>query len=220
VIWLNLRNWINQKAWCWANAEFYAYGDGDELFLKTTIKHLNSTFYELDALGFASYMCMSLKDCSKQIAKYFHRDTVRLIRAFNYIQENEATQKHDALEDAIMLRKVFEATNGKEPLAVDPWKEEIKKVIEKAEGYNESYGISPANYVFPCGKFYCRNAGKKVREREFENIVQAINWLIDLRVPKKDRDKVRRNKMAQHIMEAIRKNSTYSGYKWRRIKKG
>lgn len=175
----DLMDWVEKRVENWDQAEFYAYGDGDEVFLKTTINHLKPTFLDYAVLGFASYMCVSLKDCSKEIAKYFHRDTVKLVKAFNYVQEQEMIQRHDALEDAMMLRKVFEATNGQQPLTKDPWEKEIEQVFVSGE----AYGVVPKNYIFPSGKFYCKTPGSK-KEREFENIEQAIDWLISTRVKK------------------------------------
>ena len=188
--------------WCYLQQpdltkwNFYSYGDADVDFIKHSMCNIKSE----KALVIASIMIATMKDYSKEVTKYFCGNT-SLIKAFNYLKHLEDKQKHNALEDAKMLADVFARTHDKEPLSKNPF-------VEMAS--NE--------YTFPSGKFYCKSTGKNAKEREFYNIHEAMDWLINLRIAQKDREIIRRDKMATKIMKAIRKKETYMQYLWRREK--
>lgn len=175
---------------------FYSYGDSDVDFLKHTLQNVISE----NALIITSLMISTMKDYSKEVAKYFRGGT-SLIKAFNYLETLENKQKHNALEDATMLADIYNKIDGKEPLESNPFIEQ--KII---------------NYTFPSGEFYCTTGGKNYKERHFVSIHDAMEWLINNHIGKEARDTVRRDKMATKIMKAIRKKDTYMGYKWRREK--
>ena len=191
--------------WCYtqeadiANWHFYSYGDGDIDFIKHSLCNIKSA----NALIVASIMIATMKDYSKEVTKYFGGGT-SLIKAFNYLEELEKKQKHNALDDAKMLADVFMKIDGKEPLAENPFK-------EKSEGYVSTYN-------FPSGMFYCKGVGKHSTEHHFDDIHLAMEWLINHKIGQTERDRVRRDRMSVKIMKAIRKNETYMGYKWRRVK--
>ena len=188
--------------WCYLQESnltkwnFYSYGDADVDFLKHSLCNITNEH----ALIIASLMIATLQDYSKQVREYFCGNT-SLIKAYNYLKHLEDKQVHNALEDAKMLADVFMRTFNKEPLTVNPF---VEKQV--------------ANYTFPSGKFYCKALGKNAKEREFYNIQEAIEWLIETNINKEARATVHRDKMATKIMKAIRKKDTYMGYKWRRSK--
>jgi DNA polymerase III epsilon subunit-like protein len=146
-------------------------------------------------------MIATIKDYSIEVAKYFH-GTTSLIKAFNYLKSLEDKQKHNALEDAMMLAEVYSKTLHVEPLEANP------------------FTTTPAesNFNFPNGRFYCKSAGKNAKEREFANIHDAMEWIIEHKINPNDRPNIRRDKMAMKIMIAINKKKTYMQYKWRRVK--
>jgi DNA polymerase III epsilon subunit-like protein len=145
-------------------------------------------------------MIATMKDYSKDVKKYFHGGT-SLIKAYNYLKDLENKQNHNALEDAKMLSEVFMRIKDQEPLAANPF---VEQTI--------------TSYNFPTGRFFCKSVGKNAKEREFDCIQDAIEWLIETNICKDSRDAVRRDKMAAKIMKAIRKKDRYMNYKWRRIK--
>lgn len=188
--------------WCHTQEEdltkwkFYSYGDADIDFIKHSLCNIKSE----KALIIASLMIATMQDYSKEVTKYF-QGTTSLIKAFNYLQSLENKQCHNALEDAKMLADVFMKTFDKEPLTKNPFVE-----------------VASNDYTFPSGKFYCKSTGKNAKEREFYNIHEAMEWLINLKIAQKDREMVRRDKMATKIMKAVRKKDTYMQYLWRREK--
>lgn len=188
--------WCQIQEYYKSNWHFYSYGDNDVDFLKNSLCNVHDDF----ALVVASLMIATMKDYSTTVREYF-RGTVSLIKAYNYLQDLENKQRHNALEDAKMLAEVFAKTANKEPLETNPFVE--KKIV---------------NYTFPSGKFFCKTTGKNAKERAFYNIQEAMEWLINNHINKESRAQVRRDKMAVKIMKAIKKKDTYMGYKWRREK--
>lgn len=176
---------------------FYSYGDGDIDFLKHTLPNATTE----TSLIITSLMMATMKDYSKSVAKFFC-GTTSLIKAFNYLEELENKQKHNALEDAKMLADVFCKVEFGTPLTTYPFATIPQEV----------------NYTFPSGKFYCKGIGKNAKEREFVSIHDAMEWLINTNINKEARDNVRRDKMAGKIMKAIRKKDRYMNYIWRREK--
>jgi DNA polymerase III epsilon subunit-like protein len=188
--------------WCHTQEEdltkwkFYSYGDADVDFIKHSLCNIKSE----KALIIASLMIATLQAYSKVVREYFCGNT-SLIKAYNYLKDLENKQCHNALEDAKMLADVFMRTFDKEPLTKNPFVEEASN-----------------DYTFPSGKFYCKSTGKNAKEREFYSIHDAIEWIINNRIPQDARPNVRRDKMATKIMKAIRKKETYMQFKWRREK--
>ena len=190
--------------WCYRQQpsltkwEFYSYGDSDVDFLKHSMCNIHSE----RALIVASIMIATMKDYSQQVKKFFGGST-SLIKAFNFLKDLENKQHHNALEDAKMLADVYQKVENGTPLKEYPF--------HIGSNTNEAY-------TFPSGTFYCGGTGKNAKEREFVNIQDAITWLINTNIAKNERERVHRDRVAKNIMKAIRKKSTYMGYKWRRIK--
>ena len=188
--------------WCYNQTKnltewhFYSYGDSDVDFLKHSLCNIKGEA----ALIVASLMIATMQDYSKEVKKYFRGNT-SLIKAYNYLKDLENKQKHNALEDAKMLADIFIKTYDKEPLAANPFVEQ-----------------SIDSYTFPSGHFFCSASGKNAKEREFDCIQEAIEWVINTNIRKEDREAVRRDKMATKIMKAIRKKEKYMNYNWRRVK--
>lgn len=178
---------------------FYSYGDSDVDFIKHSFCNLKTE----RSMIIASYMMATMKDYSKEVTKYFH-GTTSLIKAFNYLKELDDKQKHNALEDAKMLAEVYSKISNKTPLEENPF----KAAREEQE----------AHYTFPSGRFFCKGLGKNAKEREFADIHEAIEWIINTNIRIEDRENVHRDRMATKIMKSIRKQSNYIGYKWRRDK--
>lgn len=83
--------------------EYYCYGENDVDFIKHTMRHMT----EITSYTFAQALCANLIDYSKDVKTFFvspHRIALR--KVYNLIQEEETEQRHDALEDAMMLAEV------------------------------------------------------------------------------------------------------------------
>lgn len=176
--------------------KFYAYGNADVKFLKNSFQTLSSN----DAINIASYMITTMQDYSEDVATFFNGST-SLIKAYNYF-ETEKEQKHNALEDAKMLADVFNNVHLKQPLAESPF------ITTK----------NSITFNWPRGIFFCKGIGKNAVEHQFSDCRKAVEWLIRNKIGIARGNEVHRDRIAKNIMKAIRKNSTYMEYHWRRIK--
>lgn len=181
------------------DAHFYSYGEDINFFRATGNRMV------FDTIGFAMYSCIitNLVDASKDIFKFFN-GTVSLSRAYNYINSIEKEQRHDALEDAMMLRQVFDFTKINKPF--------------KTNLCPRPHDMEEAGFNMPKGRFYCRRS-KKGPETEFSSCEEAIEWFIRTTCDPTTQDKVRRSRIMMKIMKAVRTNTKYGDYYWRRVKK-
>lgn len=194
-----LYSWMMSQEKEIINWNIYSYGDGDISFVKYSLKNLVSN----KAILLAYTIMERLEDYSKTVFKYFKGST-SLINAYNYILHMEDKQKHNALEDALMLQTVFNhVNNSKVPLEDSPF--------EKKNDNNTPY-------VFPSGNFYCCLEGKRNTEKCLGSIDDTIDWILHKFFKPEDRVIVHRDRIAKKIMKAIRKNNRYMNYTWRRVK--
>lgn len=93
--------------------KFYCYGDCDVKFVKNTHKkYLTNPL----AIMCANTLENEMIDYSKVVRKYLMTNAISLKKVLSLIEGEEVEQKHDALEDATMLRKVAENLTSLEPL--------------------------------------------------------------------------------------------------------
>lgn len=173
--------------------DILSYGD-DSTFVKATLPAVK------DPHAFCVMACLmaKIKDCSKEVFKFFNGG-ISLINAFNYVQEAESKQKHNPLEDAIMLQKVYEHTKTHEPLEHHP-----NSITETAK------------MKMPSGAFWCKQKGKNQKIYRFDCIEDAIEWLITNVMHARDPEEVHRDRVMAHIMKAIRTSSKYCNFVWHR----
>ena len=181
---------------------FISYGD-DSKFLKSTLPAITNEH----AFTIAAILMAKIEDCSVETKKFFH-GTIKLVHAFNYVQSVETEQKHNPLEDAIMLQKVYEYTQTHEPLPEHP--------------LNKEFDAAMANHMvkMPSGTFWCKHVhgGKNGKVHNFATCDDAIDWLITDVMRSKEPELIHRDRIMTNIMKAIRKNSSYCSYKWGRFK--
>ena len=181
---------------------FIAYGD-DSKFIKSTLPAITNGH----AFTVAAILMAKIEDCYDATRKFFH-GTIKLVHAFNYVQAAETEQKHNPLEDAMMLQKVYEYTQTHEPLPCHP----LNKGFDAA--------LSNASVKMPSGTFWCKhvNGGKNGKVRNFATCDDAIDWLITDVMRAKEPELIHRDRIMAHIMKAIRQNGKYCNYHWGRVK--
>lgn len=87
------------------DAKFFCYGDSDKVFLQKTLRFMKDE----TAMEFVCHVKDSLVNYQKNVSTYFHSpNNVSLKKLYNFIQQENEKQKHDALEDAKMLQLVHE----------------------------------------------------------------------------------------------------------------
>lgn len=81
-------------------SEFYCYGNNDKQFIDRTASHMTDTRAIMCARGIQA----TLQDYSTQVKSYFQiKNEIGLRKAYILVQNENVEQKHDALEDALML---------------------------------------------------------------------------------------------------------------------
>ena len=164
------------------NPEFICYGDGDFDFV-------NNTFYDAKSLKAASmlgYIYLNMFDCSDEIKTHFYvNKTISLEKLAKYFDPNLIEQNHNALEDAKLLKMVYEG---------------IKKGINTTKVFNEY--LDPNKYPDQVKKVVQLKGDSIVNE--FNNIKEAVEWL----------KKQPNNKGPQYLKDAdlkIKRAATTSG---------
>ena len=185
------------------NCRFISYGDDDK-FVKSTLPAITDGH----AFTVAAILMAKIEDCSAETKRFFH-GTIKLVHAFNYVQAVETEQKHNPLEDAMMLQKVYEHMQTHDPLPAHP--------------LNKEFDAAMANKMvkMPSGTFWCKhvNGGKYMYKiHYFKTCDDAINWLITDVMRAKEPELIHRDRIMANIMKAIRKNSAYCNYKWGCVK--
>ena len=177
--------------------DFISYGD-DAKFVKATLPAIKSSY----AFTVAAILMAKIQDYSNETQKFF-KGPIRLINAFNYVQSMNIEQRHNPLEDAIMLQKVYEYIQTNHPLELHP-------TLQKT--------VANSSYTFPSGKFYCRVNTKNAKEQSFKSCEAAISWLVYNVMHVDDPESVHYARIANRIMKAIRTKTTYCDFYWRREK--
>ena len=176
---------------------FIAYGD-DSKFIQSTLPAIT----EQHAFTVAAILMAKIEDCYENTRKFFH-GSIKLVHAFNFVQSMEVEQKHNPLEDAMMLQKVYEYTQTHEPLPAHPLSKNFSEMVD---------------YKSPSGVFYCHGLGKNAKERSFASCEDAIDWLIKDVMRAKEPETIHRDRIMKNIMKAVRTKKAYCSLKWRRVK--
>ena len=203
---------------CWCNDlddtgmwSFHCYGDSDKDFLAVSAGQADVLRFTTLGLTAIHNLAFHLTDDSEAIFKYFNRQ-ISLIRAYNWAKESELKQDHDPVKDAEMLKFVQNFVALGKQLPDCPY----TAVTTATEN---GLGRCAAGFNMPSGKFFCKGKGKNNKNtHEFESCDAAINWLIETRCPKNDRELIRRDRMATKIMIAMKRGETYCDFIWWREK--
>ena len=192
--------WVRIQESDFMKCEFISYGD-DAQFIKHTIPAIT----EEHPFLVASSLYFRIKDGTKETFKFF-KGSISLLKAFNYIQEQEHKQNHNPLEDAIMLKKVYDYMNHHEPLPQHPYRS-AKVESQNNKGLYSTYRI------------VCRRNKKHKEYYNFETFNEAVDWLMN-RLPENERNKTKRETIEKNLKKAIDKiGSKYFDYTWSKVKK-
>ena len=185
----DLRDWTLR---CCGEAlpQFYCYGNTDVKFLQSTIKKMS----DIESVIFAHSLCSMIVDYAPFVTQYLATNgAVALKRVFAIVNEASVEQKHDALEDAEMLKIVFEQLQDKcapgdheklppaTPKKVPVAKGKIDKVPDYVHDWCTKKGSKPftvdtfateENYLF---KVTRKHTGEV---KYFNDLNVAAFWLI------------------------------------------
>lgn len=105
-VFIGFANWVVSMANYSADPHprYYVYGNNDAVFLQRTIKHMTNPM----AISFATSIKALMTDYSRTVKQHFGVGPIGLNRVYQLLMDEEHVQKHDALEDAMMLKYVQE----------------------------------------------------------------------------------------------------------------
>ena len=188
-------NWLDSSS----KAEFFCYGNNDEIFVARTLKNVTNFFAQCALCLIKS----NLTDYAIHISRHFGiKQSIGLKKLVEYYRNEEITQNHNALEDARFLKEVYEKSSEEEPMEC-PFPEYVPKVKEKTKKSNTNKKKPKVTAA----------KGKKILK--FRNISTAANWVISSELHNKVAytDETR-NKIGESIKNAAKNNIIYCGCSW------
>ena len=196
--------------------EFFVWGNSDKNFIRHTCHRTNSVKARI-ALG---YIGASMKDygriCKKNLKWGSEHGLLKTLQKF----EIDAEQNHNSLDDAIMLKKVYDYMHmtSEDKLAElfltwlkTPKVETKKEIVETPEIKLED---------LEDGTIYFKNKKKIVAS--FKNVDDAVSWIKETKVGK-DTDAYNNFNVdltRKKIMHSCNHGSTYYCIRWFIVKKG
>ena len=170
----------------WNDLNFYHYGQGDAAFVKATIGHIKkSCLYQLMAV-----LAIRMIDYEKSVRRAFESaDSIALIGAANYFKEKPEDQTHNALDDAELLRFVYENIQSKSAINPKAFDTNFNKLVRVKNGHEcEEYnsleeavdfcmGFSKSNLI--CAKTEKRVQNKLISAIKNKTKYCGFNWRIE-----------------------------------------
>lgn len=217
-----LANFLKNVSYEEPHFEFYCYGNEDPVFINRTIKHMT----DFQAIILAMSIAGNLIDYSKEVQKYygnFKSNPPSLHNAYSFVIAKENEQKHNALEDAMMLKTVYEKlfkisipADGEKVYGKPRVREEIGKKKEIPDYVRVWLNGNISKWKAPTGNtgpemFYCK-IGNKIKK--FSSIEEATYWCIvfnGLGSPKKEDNF---NRVAAKVRKALQDGKPYLTGTW------
>jgi DNA polymerase III epsilon subunit-like protein len=188
------------------NPEFYCWGDSDIEFLRNTFKRVESKRARF-AIG---YICGGLENYAKYVSQLVNvrKESLSLLKV-NKIINPEATQNHNALDDAVMLKEIYDFIN------THPH-EQLREMFVESFGAKELAAAANApkkwnELGLPVGSVCILNK-QKVATSVFANIDEAAAWVIKSFMGNQKNDIGVENVKARILKSCYGK--PYCGIKW------
>lgn len=175
---------------------FYCYGNADVNFVKKNFNN-SKNFKAKSILG---YLYSGLRDYAPTVQKHFGLiQSVSLIKVVNYYNETEISQCHDALEDALMLKFVYEQ------IQIHTQDEDQNAFPEYKQQSNSKESIKRKVFLIKKDKII----------KTFGSVSEAVNWVYN-RLPNNDNKQVtNKDNLAKKIKRASNTGNTYIDYNWK-----
>lgn len=194
--------------WCAEYEEdlpvFYCYGNCDINFVRKNFNN-SKNFKAKSILG---YIYSGLFDYEPAVRKHFGLiQAVSLSKVASYYQEAEVTQTHNALEDAKMLKFVYEQIKQHSP-AEDQ---------DAFPEYQQQQNIPKVDNNWHKYRVYRYKKGKVVQT--FNSLTDAVEWVYNKLPDNEARKSVLKSNLAKKIKNASNTDKKYINYKWKVEKK-
>ena len=190
-VFMNFANWVVNTSICATDPHpnYYVYGNNDADFLQNTINHMTNPM----SISFATSIKALMTDYSKTVTKHFGLGQVGLNRVYQLLKDEDHVQKHDALEDAMMLKHVHEhlgETTRDDVAKLPPAKkrtydgDDAPATVEEHELYNTwgkteritvNTGADVSIWIIRCEFPY---SDGNIQHKYFDSIRMAVFWTI------------------------------------------
>ena len=180
-------------------AEFYCYGYSDKEFVRHTLRYAAS-FYAQCGLGLIK---SNLADYAQTVKEHFLiSNDIALIKVVEYYRKEPVKQSHNALEDALLLKEIYDNMQN-EVITECPFPDH--QISIKAENAPESAG-KPAVQI---------EAVQGNTTVSFSSYKKAADWVMRTLISKNATvtDKTK-SRISNHIRRSIEKDELYFGFKW------
>ena len=207
--------------WTSANCDgvpqYYCYGDGDVTFLTSTVGDMS----DFKSICFAMSIKAMLIDYALIVKDYLCTQQISLKKVMALIEGHEVEQKHDALEDAEMLRIVVENLQNKcvptdvAKLSTMKFPPKVKPKCtpqiflswDNAKKFKANTHANKTNYTIKCWQ--------KNKHKYFNSMDTAALWVIKYimqgKSPKNPNDII---EIQNYIKEAIATKQEYCELRW------
>lgn len=184
VVFTAFYQWINKTNPSKRPVSFICYGNADTGFALNTLKHIKLSY---DAQCILSLIALNLTDYSETVKQAFGLTKhISLIKVAQYYSNNaDLVQTHNALDDAKMLKYVYDSLQNNMPINIAAFPEYMSQV----ERYN-------SNNEF---------------EEVFYGMEPAIHWLINHQGMSKD---TKISTVATRIKNSSDQKKPYCGFYW------
>jgi DNA polymerase III epsilon subunit-like protein len=194
--------------WCSENdslPEFYCYGNSDKDFVKSNFK--KTTCFKAGAILGCIYT--SLIDYSSTVKAHFGLiQNIALAKVVEYYRKEEIVQAHNALDDAKMLKEVYDHVSGS-PMEFGVFPEYQAKEAASIviDGQIKDEDLAQMKIL--------RMKGGQVIE-EYATMTEAITWVYN-QIPDSDPNKPNMilDRIGRNIKKANRNKTKYFNCRWR-----
>ena len=202
-------------------ASFYCYGDADKNYIEATSEHMKSNLARL----FLVSLKYSIVNCMPVVAKAVGRETVGLKNVYNFINNKIEEQKHDALEDAMMLKYVIDHLDVLKPedginipnsIKNKNYPKSTKRApelyISWADGTKHKWKANTlankGNYKIKC------STENEAHTKYFNSLETAALWMLKYNVRLSPKEPENVEKMIKKIKHAINTKKRYCLMDW------
>lgn len=192
--------------------DFFAWGNSDVDFLRHTFKRTKSHKARM-TIG---YIAGSLRDYAKNFCKIAKIDSCSLIKAYNVLIDENKTQNHNALDDAVLLFDVYNKVSSQHF-------SETREIMQKyciPKKSNPTAAEPPVvtwtQMNFEKGTI-CMIDKRNVAIQAFKTIDEAAAWVVQRKVAPNQEQPANTDRIKQRIRRAYSSNKPYCGFHWRKI---
>ena len=181
------------------SAEFYCYGYSDKEFVVHTMRYTTSVF----ANRALTLVKKNLFDFSQTVKEHFFiSKDIALKKVVEYYRKESVNQSHNALEDALLLKEVYDHLQD-EAITECPFPnyQDTKNAQKEAEIIDdEVVHIEAVN---------------ENTSMEFSSYKKAADWVMCSLIPEHTAVSYKtKSRVCNRIKRSIQREELYFGYKW------